>query len=80
MDDLHIPLLVLLLRNVTPGLLICVRGFLRELDHLDVHLLIVLTVGVERPLDIFVLIIHHCHWNLAIRVLIGSCGLSELRS
>jgi hypothetical protein len=66
LDYLHIPLLVLFLCNVTPGWLVCVRGFLRKLNHLDVHLLVVVSVGVEWPLDIFVLVIYYGHWNLSI--------------
>jgi len=66
LDDLHIPLLVLLLRNLTPGWLVYVRRFLRELDHLDVHFLVVLSVGVERPLDILVFVIYYGHWNFSI--------------
>lgn len=66
LDDFHIPLLVLLFRDLTPGRLVYVGRFLRELDHLDVHLLVVLTVGVERPLDILVLVIYDGHWNFAI--------------
>lgn len=61
LDNLHIPLLVFLLRNMTPGLLFYVRRFLRELNHLDVHFLVVLPIGVERPLDILILIIYDCH-------------------
>ena len=66
LDDLHVPLLVFLLRYLTPGRLLYMRRFLRELDHLDVHLLVVLPVGVERPLDILVLVIYYGHWNFAI--------------
>jgi len=66
LDDLHIPLLVLLLRNLTPGRLVYMWGFFRELDHLDIHLLVVLPIGVERPLDILILIIYDGHWNFAI--------------
>ena len=66
LNDLHIPLLVLLLCDLTPGRLVYVRRFLRELDHLDIHLLVVLPVGVERPLDILVFVIYYGHWNFAI--------------
>ena len=66
LDDLHIPLLVLLLSDLTPRRLVYLRRFLRELDHLDVHLLVVLPVGVEWPLDILVLVIYYCHRNFAI--------------
>ena len=66
LDDLHIPLLVFFFRNLTPRRLVYVWGFLRELNHLDIHLLVVLPVGVERPLDVLVLVIYHSHWNFAI--------------
>ena len=66
LDDLHIPLFVLLLRNLTPGWLVNVWRFLRERDHLNVHFLVVLTVGVERALHILILIINYGHWSFAI--------------